>query len=306
MVAVLRVALVLVVAACTVVPPDVETRRVRAHLEVALTEVAAHTPALSPAQRAARTRALADLRAYIDAEAYPTNDVASERTPIFIDRFGARCAMAALIEASGHRALVERIARDHLYAHIVDLGDDPELARWLHDHGLTLAEAARIQPSYSNQKASHWVPTGSLGVFAHLGIAHDGAGTEGDAWLLVGARLGARRITRTISDCDRCVYRTTAFVAEYQRRLAPSDGGSNIVGALIEHDLDPQSEDHQFYAIGGPIASIGDAARFGGKLGVGWSLRNRAHPVLAEVALVGLAQPGGFAAHVAFGAGAVW
>jgi hypothetical protein len=251
-------------------------------------------------------RALADLRAYIDAEAYPTNDVMPGTTPIFIDRFGVRCAMAALIEASGHAALVERIARDHLYARIEELGDDPELVRWLDDHGLTLAEAARIQPSYANRSASRWAPTASLGVFVQAGAAHDDAGTELDAWLLVGVRVGARRITASISDCDECVYKTTAIVAEYQRRLAPSGAGSNIFGVLVEHDLRHQSEDHQFYAIGGPIASIGEQARFGGKLGFGWSLRNRKQPIFGEVAVLGLQQAGGFVAHLALSLGVVW
>ncbi len=303
---ILRLALVLVVAACTAAPPDAETARVRAHLEGALAEVGSHAPVLSLAQRDARTRALADLRAYIDAEQYPTNDVVPGRTPIFIDRFGARCAMAALIEASGHAALVERIARDHLYAYIADLGNDPELARWLEEHGLTLAEAARIQPGYSNATGSRWVPTVSLVLSGEFGITHDDAGSGGDAWLLVGARLGVRRIRHSIDACDHCVNESTAFVAEYQRRLAPNDAGSNILGALIEHDLNAQAEDHQLYAIGGAIASVGDHTRFGGKIGLGFSLRRRAQPILTEVAVVGLGQPGGFAAHLALTAGAVW
>lgn len=308
MVALLRAALALavVLSACASDPRADETARIRAHLEGALAEVSAQAPDLTPAQQAARVQALADLRAYIAAEDYPTNDVLPERTPIFVDRFGARCAMAALIEASGHAALVERIARDHLYARIADLGGDPELARWLSDHGLTLAEAARIQPGYSNITSSRWVPTASVTLAADLGVTHDDAGEDTEAWALAGARLGARRITETTDACDQCVYRTIGLVAEYQRRLAPGGDGANLVGALIQYDLRSQSEDHQFYAIGGAIAALGGVTQFGGKLGLGYSLRHRSLPLLGEVAVVGLERSDGFAAHLALTTGAVW
>src|SRR5262245_37209269 len=89
-----------------------EIARVRAHLERVERELRASAPAgLDAAQAEQRARVIEDLHRYIDAEQYPTNRTAFEMTPIFIDDDGARCAVAALLEASGHHALVERIAR---------------------------------------------------------------------------------------------------------------------------------------------------------------------------------------------------
>lgn len=283
-------------------PPAPETARVRAHLEGALAEVSAHTPDLSPSQRTARARALADLRAYIDAENYPTNDVMPGRTPIFVDRFGARCAMAALIEASGHEDLVARVARDHLYAHIMDLAADAELRTWLDEHGLTLAEAARIQPEYANETTTGWKATASVVASAQVGVD----GRDFAAWGLVGARIGARRITHWTGACDHCVVRSLAVVGEYERRLAPSAGDGNFVAGLFQYELDDHGEDHQFYAIGGPVVAVGDAVHVGAKAGLGFSLRSRAQPILGEVGVIAIDDPDGFSARVGLTVGAVW
>ncbi len=299
--------LLCVFAACATSPEEAERIRVRAHLEAAYAEVAAHSVGdLSPTQRDARERVLADLRAYIDAEVYPTNLASAERTPIFVDPFGVRCAMAAVIEASGGGALVERIARDHLYAHIADLDQDAELARWLEDHGLTLAEAARIQPGYDNTTGSSWTWTAAAVATAQLGAQIDDD-TSGEGWLLAGVRAGARRITRTPegSACDHCVYRSSAIVGEYQRRLAPGSG-SNVVGLALHYELDEQGRDHQIYVLGGGTLALGDGAWLGGKLGLGWSLRNRSAPGFVELALVGQDQEAGFSAHAGLAVGAVW
>src|SRR6185503_9700596 len=86
-----------------------EIARVRAHLERVEAELVPRPPGLTPTQLENRGRVLQDLRRYIEAEDYPTNHTDLAWTPIFIDEGGARCAMAALIEASGHHALVERI-----------------------------------------------------------------------------------------------------------------------------------------------------------------------------------------------------
>jgi hypothetical protein len=57
--------------------------------------------------------------------------------------------MAYLIERSGEGALVSRLARTRNQAYVRDLAGDPALAAWLNRNGLTLDEAARIQPEYS-------------------------------------------------------------------------------------------------------------------------------------------------------------
>ena len=265
-----------------------EIARVHAHLERVEAELAARAvDQLTPAQRAARATVLANLRPYIAADVYPTNDVAVDPTPIFIDRAGVRCAMAALIEAGGGGVLVARVARDRDYAYIDELAGDPELQRWLTDHGIALREAARIQPSYPNATVARCVPTLSVVATADAGGQLGGDAAGGQAWLSGGIRFGARRVTQTVGACDRCVFRTDAFVAEYLRSDALTVGGTNQLALLWQHDLKGLGEDHQTYFIGGPSASLDSdgspGSGIGAKLGVGMSLQRRSWPVFAEL-----------------------
>lgn len=68
--------------------------------------------------------------------------------PFFVDARETRCAMADLVESSGGRSIVDRVASRANNAFVRDLDSDEELRAWLADHDLTLAEAARIQPAY--------------------------------------------------------------------------------------------------------------------------------------------------------------
>lgn len=259
--------------ACTETPRDREIARVRAHLETVESELL--TAPMTPA----RAQVLADLRRYIEAEQYPTNETAVASTPIFIDEQGARCAMAALIEAS-EPELVQRIARDHRYAYIRDLAGDAELVQWLAAHDLTLDEAARIQPSYSNHIAHSLRPTGSLVLSGGFGV------TDGEPEALggVGLRLGVRRLTFTDSDCDQCVHRSSALMAEYKR--IGGDGGLHQLGLLATRELRRYGDDHQWYALGGALVALDGNDRpgsgFGGQVGFGFSLRNRKVPLFIE------------------------
>jgi hypothetical protein len=128
-----------------------EQARVRAHFDSAEREVRSHpVTGLSSAQRAARARALDRLHAYAVRGVFPKNrQFPGVFVPSFVDdRTGTRCGMAYLIEQSGSSGFVARIAATNNNATIPELKDDPELLSWLEDNGLTLAEAARIQPSY--------------------------------------------------------------------------------------------------------------------------------------------------------------
>jgi len=100
------------------------------------------------AVRRVRSFLLDSLRDYRLAGRYPRNHSRREPTPVFIDAHGTRCAMAHLLETMGAYALVARVARDANLARIHDLASDPELLRWLAAMGLTVDEAARIQPTY--------------------------------------------------------------------------------------------------------------------------------------------------------------
>jgi hypothetical protein len=130
-----------------------ETARIRTHLATVERELRAKdVSSLASAQRAARSRNLDVLHEYWMRGIFPRNtDFPGERVPYFIDRYGTRCAMAYLIEQSGHGGgdFVARVAATHNNARIWELQDDPVLVAWLDQNGMTLAEAAQVQPSYA-------------------------------------------------------------------------------------------------------------------------------------------------------------
>jgi hypothetical protein len=147
---------------------DAERDRIQAHLEGAERALMEHdASSLSPAQRAARARNLAELRAYRMRGVFPHNHRHAVRRPSFVDEHGTRCAMAHLIERSGRGDLVQAVARGANDAYVRDLASDPELREWLTSQGLTVAEAARIQPEYDPRTGecldcTDWSTSGDL------------------------------------------------------------------------------------------------------------------------------------------------
>ncbi len=131
-------------------PAAAETARIRARLVAVERSLRAKdVSAWSPTERIARSRNLEVLHEYWVRGVFPRNtSVPGARVPIFVDRYGTRCAMAYLIERSGRSDLVARVAGTNNYAWIRDLKADPELVAWLRANGLTVGEAALIQPSY--------------------------------------------------------------------------------------------------------------------------------------------------------------
>lgn len=129
-----------------------ETARIRQHLATVEAELRDRdVSALTPAQRQARAKNLDVLHEYWERGVFPVNtDFPARRVPYFIDHLGTRCAMAYLIERSGRGDIVRRIALTHNNAYIRDLKGDAELGAWLRDNGLTVTEAARIQPAYGS------------------------------------------------------------------------------------------------------------------------------------------------------------
>ena len=127
-----------------------EADRLRLHFaEVEREMVSRDLSGLSAAQRTARADQIRQLRRYAARGAFPRNTwQPGQRVPYFRDAAGNLCAMAFLIAASGRGDLVDHIARTRNNALVPDLVDVPGLAQWLEEHGLRLAEAARIQPAY--------------------------------------------------------------------------------------------------------------------------------------------------------------
>jgi hypothetical protein len=127
-----------------------EVARLRAHFDSVDAELRLPTALpLTPAQRTGRATLIGWLREYREAGSFPRNDRFPERAmPFFRDSRGMLCAMAYLIDRSGRGDLVDRVASTRNNAFIPELAGDPELRAWLDSVGLSVAEAARIQPSY--------------------------------------------------------------------------------------------------------------------------------------------------------------
>ena len=127
-----------------------EVARLRSHFDSVGAELLhANVLRFTPAQRRVRATLIDWLQEYRDAGAFPRNDRFPERSmPFFRDGHGALCAMAYLIDRSGRRDLVDRVAATRNNAFIDELADDPDLRAWLDSVGLSVTEAARIQPTY--------------------------------------------------------------------------------------------------------------------------------------------------------------
>ncbi len=300
-------ALTSLAAACTSPRDAAEHARVQAHLEGALAMVEAATPkGLTPAQLEARYRLIHFLHEYIDAGQFPVNDVSTERTPIFIDRLGTRCAMASLIERTGHGALVARVARTNNLARVHQLAADTELGQWLTSNGMTLDEAARVQPSYDNLVTTRWAPT-----FAALATGSVG-GALGTGLELGGGpavRVGARHISETTGACDDCVHRTVAVMLEYARFFQLGRPSTNQLALLTSWDLLQQSQDHSFYVLAGATGHVDESApqQLGlgalGGMGFGW---RRAVPWFVEGVLSAMWQTRGLALRLGASFGFAW
>lgn len=75
------------------------------------------------------------------------------RLPIFVDDVGTRCAMGHLIERGGGGDLVRHVSSRHNLARVHQLAALPAFVAWLLDNGLTVDEAALIQPTYCETAA---------------------------------------------------------------------------------------------------------------------------------------------------------
>lgn len=129
-----------------------EVDRVGTHLLFAELELRlASTKHLNAQQRQFRIAVLAELARYRERGQFPRNLAHAAATPHFIDDRGIRCAMAHLIEVFGAPSLVARVAESANTAYVAELAGDPALQSWLAEHGLTVEEAASVQPTYLRQ-----------------------------------------------------------------------------------------------------------------------------------------------------------
>jgi hypothetical protein len=131
-------------------PRAAEVNRLQNHFDSVDTELRSrNVSSLGKMQLARRTQLISWLREYRDAATFPTNDRFTTATPFFRDKDGVLCAMAYLIDRSGRSDVVNKVAATRNNAFIRELADDPALIAWLDSSGLSVAEAARIQPAYN-------------------------------------------------------------------------------------------------------------------------------------------------------------
>ena len=127
-----------------------EVVRLRSHFDSVDIELKSRdVSGLTESQRARRARLTSWLRDYRNTGVFPKNDKFDYAVPFFRDTDGTLCAMAYLIERSGRKDIVDKVARTRNNAYIRELVDDPALVAWLDSSGLSAAEAGRIQPSYN-------------------------------------------------------------------------------------------------------------------------------------------------------------
>jgi hypothetical protein len=166
-----------------------EVARVQEHLAGAERVLSnASLAHLTLEQQSARSRNVTLLQAYREQGRFPHNvDYPHERRPYFVDDRGVPCAMAYLIASSGRGDLVERIRTSNNNAYVRELAALPELVEWLDSSGLSLAEAARIQPEYDPDLDADYVSTEYAVVSASTSLL-SGASI---AWNVSAANLSA-------------------------------------------------------------------------------------------------------------------
>jgi len=126
-----------------------ERRRVREHLSGAEAMARGRRVRLEPLRALTRSLLLEELAAYRRQGRFPLNhDRRSPPRPQFIDPHGTRCAVAHMMDVSGQRELVRRVAETNNHARVRELARLPEVRAWLAASGISLEEAARIQPAY--------------------------------------------------------------------------------------------------------------------------------------------------------------
>ncbi|MGD9636088.1 MAG: HEAT repeat domain-containing protein [Pirellulales bacterium] len=92
---------------------------------------------------------IARLHDYAIVGRFPRNlDFPGQLVPYFVDKCGTACAVGHLIRLDGHSGLVASIASTRNHVRIEDVTQGP-LVNWIRGSGLTRAECALIQPSYS-------------------------------------------------------------------------------------------------------------------------------------------------------------
>ena len=176
-----------------------EVARIQRHLaDVSQALRSAPDGHLTQEQRRARRVTLDWLDEYRAAGIFPHNHVRpGQRVSVFVDPHGTPCAVGYLMLRSGYDNLVESIVRTDNLIRVPDLQDDARVGAWLDAHGLTLAEAALIQPTYGPPPEPRGYKLATLGLSVATGTVASymvrSAPQSGAPWadvLAVGTAMG--------------------------------------------------------------------------------------------------------------------
>ncbi len=145
-----------------------EKQRITKHLQTVEKELRAK-PINNPETKKQRDITLSYLNEYWTKGQYPKNTDFQIRTPYFKDKFGTLCAMAYIVQRSGHQEIVDEIHSTNNNVYINDVTEG-SLIEWLKTSGITKEDAARIQPAYDGIHAAGGLFYGLL-IFGLLELA---------------------------------------------------------------------------------------------------------------------------------------
>ena len=95
-----------------------------------------------------RQKQIDRVRAYMHRGLFPINEGQSDRAvPIFVDQRQTHCAVGYLMHVDGHYDKVAEVVESNNLVKVMD-ANLAGLANWVRASGLTLEEAAMIQPGY--------------------------------------------------------------------------------------------------------------------------------------------------------------
>lgn len=125
----------------------IEDWRIQKHLRRAERELRKDSYTESTDTDRRRTQ-LDRLRAYWQRGEFPRNTSRKERTPCFKgEDAGTLCAVGFLMAKDGREDLADAIAAEDNHVWLENVQDGP-VKDWIENSGLTMQEAARIQPTY--------------------------------------------------------------------------------------------------------------------------------------------------------------
>lgn len=211
---------------------------VHAHFDSVLAELQAHDVAELPRnQQVRRTALIGALRAYNTRGQYPKNyDFPDEPTPYFVDRkTGVRCAVAHLLESTGRHDIVQRVAASNINVRVMELAGDTAFISWVEQQGITLAEAARIQPKYEGSQGNDGIGTATVVAVAGASLLSVGTSIGTSIWNTSGNADGHSRagnVIGVVSGALTTIVGTTIALSADNSQLYGGGVATAAVGGL--------------------------------------------------------------------------